>query len=449
MAVTEGAGHRSPDKVHSDASPRIRRPAPVVSVRRLRAAGERVRACALDARRTLLAAAVLWTVFAAPAGAQSLQQVVRAALDDYPAIAAASAQRAAATSEIRRAEALHYPVVDMLGVGRVAGTAVSAARPRARVNLWASGGIDAQIERETWREQSARSREVQTREDVAFEAASAYLQTLRSVRLRDAARRNMLRHEQLVADFAAIAEIDRGRRYDLIQARTRAEQVNLQVVDQESAIAAGRESLARYFRGAIDPDALALPDLGAEPSEPTAEARALAEHPAVQAAQRLVQSAEADTRVTRASRLPRLDLESTVGKDSATFLTFTWPAFDLASAAAQEASIANLEAARANASEQERIVAARLRTAWQELLAARRRSAITSGQIQLAEELVQTYREQFRIGRRNLLDLLNAFNELALAEAANASSAVDSVTARLKIEYAAGYLSRRFADAAR
>lgn len=446
MTVMKGTGPRRPGKVFPDAPLRHRPRKPETRPRPPMAGGLFARS-----RRSaaILAVAGAALSLAGPTRAQSLDEVVRAAIADYPAIAAASAQRAAAESAVRQAQALHYPTVDMLGIGRVAGTAISAARPRARLNLYASGGIEAQIDRETWRERSASSRELQTREDVAFQAASAYLQTLRSVRLRDAALRSRSRHEQLVADFAAIAEIDRGRRYDLIQARTRAEQVNLQVADQESAIASARESLAQYFRGPIDPEALRLPDLGAAPAEPMAEPAVIAEHPAVQAAQRQVQSAEADTRVTRASRLPRLDLESTVGKDSATYLSFSWPAFDLASEAAQEASIANLAAARANASEQERIVAARLRSAWQDWVAAQRRARISSGQIQLAEELVQTYREQFRIGRRNLLDLLNAFNELALAEAANAGATVDATAARLRIEYAAGHLSRRFAGAAR
>ncbi|MFA7504536.1 MAG: TolC family protein, partial [Burkholderiaceae bacterium] len=51
-----------------------------------------------------------------------------------------------------------------------------------------------------------------------------------------------------------------------------------------------------------------------------------------------------------------------------------------------------------------------------------------------------TYREQFKIGRRNLLDLLNAFNELYQAESAVVAARVDLVLTRLQIEYAAGKL---------
>jgi len=62
----------------------------------------------------------------------------------------------------------------------------------------------------------------------------------------------------------------------------------------------------------------------------------------------------------------------------------------------------------------------------------------------LANELALTYREQFKIGRRNLLDLLNAFNELFQAESAVAAARADSILSRLRIEYAAGRLVQAF-----
>ncbi|RPH60126.1 MAG: hypothetical protein EHM83_14890, partial [Burkholderiales bacterium] len=182
-----------------------------------------------------------------PASAVSLADVVRNALATYPAILVAQSNRSVAQFDVARARALHYPTVDLLGTRRLAGAARNLAQPRLRVNVWASGAIDATIEREGLREGALASREIETREGVAFDAAQSYLRLLRGVRTLEATQRNLERHEALVKDFEAIASIDVGRRYDLVQARTRLEQVRLQIAEREAEIASARESLALYY----------------------------------------------------------------------------------------------------------------------------------------------------------------------------------------------------------
>ena len=133
-----------------------------------------------------------------PASAASLADVVRSALATYPAILVAQSNRSVAQFDTERARSLHYPTVDLLGTRRLAGTARNLAQPRLRVNVWASGAIDATIEREGLREGALASRELETREDVAFEAAQSYLRVLRGARTLEATQRNLQRHETLV-----------------------------------------------------------------------------------------------------------------------------------------------------------------------------------------------------------------------------------------------------------
>jgi adhesin transport system outer membrane protein len=377
------------------------------------------------------------------ASAASLAEVVRSALANYPAIAVAQSNRNVAQYDVARARALHYPTVDLLGTRRLAGAASNLAQPRLRVNVWASGGIEAAIEREGLREDALASRELETREAVAFEAAQAYLRLLRGVRVLETMQRNLERHEALVNDFAAIASIDVGRRYDLVQARTRLEQVRLQIADSEAEIASAREALARFYAAQIPAAELALPEPLSEPP-PGAPQVALVGHPTVEAAQRELLAAQADVKVTRADRMLRVDVESTMGKESATQLVVSWPAFDLGRTAAEQAAQAALIGARARVDEQERLVEEQQRSALQDYRAAQRRESVSQGQIGLAEELVDVYREQFRIGRRNLLDLLNAFAELSSAEITYEASRVDKSLARYRMEYALGRLATHF-----
>ena len=414
---------------------RAREPRPALVSRSLR----RLRAALLVA---LLGGLVAFT---RPALALTMHEVVLQALADYPSIRVAEANRSVAELEIEQAEALHWPTVDLVGAGRVSGDAVSAVRPRARLNLYASGGIEAQIEREQLHSRSLANVEVQTREDVAFQVAQAWLRVVRAEMLLDVTLASLARHEELEGDFAAIAEIDVGRRYDLIQARTRTEQVRLLVADREAEIALARAALARFVTIPLPTERLALPEQFLPPPGPEAATLArIDQHPSVLAAQLQLDSAQANTRVARAARQPRLDLESTVGKDGATQILLTWPAFDRGADAAERAAVAQVGADIARLADARQQVAEDLRIARQEWLAVNRRAGIAEEQVVLANELALTYREQFKIGRRNLLDLLNAFNELFQAESAVAAARADSILSRLRIEYAAGRLVQAF-----
>lgn len=395
---------------------------------------------------TLLAVAL-------PARAATLEDVVRTVLRSYPSLLVARANRDVAAFDVERARALHYPTVDVLGNRRLAGAddvpgqPLNIAQPRARLNLYASGAIEAQVERENWREQSLASRELETREDVVFAATSAYLRLVRGYRLRETTQRSLDRHQRLVDDFQAIATIDAGRRGDLVQARSRLEVVRLQIADRDAEIAAATETLRRFYAEPLKSTDVSLPSPLADPAEPAVQA-SVESHPTVEAARREVLSAEANIRAQKASRQPRLDLDAIAGRNSAQFVTLSWPAFDLGRDAAENAAGAALSGARANVFDQERIIGERQRTAWQEWQAAKRREDVSGGQIRLAEELVGVYRDQFKIGRRNLLDLLNAFNELNAAELAFEAARVDITLARHRIEYATGRLAARFENPA-
>ena len=374
------------------------------------------------------------------AQAATLDEVVRLALQTYPSIDAARANRDAAQFGVQQARAQHYPSVDVTSQRRVAGTAINVTNPALRLNLYASGAIEAGVERESWRERSLASTELVTREDVAFTAAQAYFRLFRAVILLDTTMKNFDRHKKLVDDFAAIASIDQGRRYDFVQASSRLEQVRLQVADRETEIAAAREGLARYYPDPIEPKSLSLPPPLPEPGSMMSD-DAISRHPSVEAARRLLLSAEANVKAARANRAPRVDLQATGGAYGASIVTFTWPAFDLSRSAAEDAAVASLVGARATLQEQERIIRERQQTSVQSWLAALRREGVAQGQIGLAQEVVDVYRAQFQIGRRNLLDLLNAFAELSNSEIALESARVDKSLARYQLEYAVGRLS--------
>lgn len=377
------------------------------------------------------------------AQAAPIETVVRTALADFPAIRVAVANRNVAEFRIDEARAGHLPVFDVGGAARVGGSATSQPLPRARVNLWAGGAIDSAIDREQQRAVSAERREAVTREDVAFAAAQGYLRVLRAQRLVRVGQANLDRHLRLVSLFEQIVRIDAGRRFDLVQAQARAQGVRGTLEDRLAELGSARQALARFYPAPLEPQDLSLPAVAAiEPDAP--EATGLQDHPAVVAARREVQAAEANARTLRRSRGPRLDLEAFGGRDPGSQIVLSWPAFDATLTAAERGAVAAQLGAEAALQDTELAVLETLRQAHQDFAAAGRRIEQASRQIELARELVDIYFEQFRVGRRNLLDLLTAYAELANAEAAFAGQQVDRAIARYRIVYAQAGLAAWF-----
>jgi outer membrane protein, adhesin transport system len=371
------------------------------------------------------------------AGATSVEEVIRVALAEYPSIVAAQAETAAARSRIVAARALHLPVFDAAAAARIRGESTSRPLPRLRVNLYAGGSIEAQVERETLLTRSFANREAQVREEVAFFAAQSYLRLLRGLQVAAARQRNVDRHRALADDFEEIVKMDPGRRFDLVQARSRLSLATGQLDDALAEVMTARQALARFHPYPIDEAAMRVPMLPA-PLDVTA---ALAEHPAVQAARSALDSNVANARLQRLQRGPRIDLEAVGGRDPMSRIVLSWQVFDGALSAAEQSAAAALLGAEANLHETEREVAEVLRQASADHDAATRRLEQARGQAGLDEELVGIYRAQFQVGRRNLLDLLTAYAELAATEVRVAAAEVDVALSRFRHAFASGTLA--------
>ncbi|HYF57529.1 MAG TPA: TolC family protein [Burkholderiaceae bacterium] len=391
---------------------------------------------------TVLLAAL---AIALPAAAAPLETVVRAAIDDFPTIRAAQANREIGRFRIEEARARHLPTVDIGAAARVAGETASTPLPRARLNLWSFGAIEAAIERESQATAALEDRTVVSREDVAFAATQAYLRTLRAAWLVRVAEANVERHQRLAEDFRQIASIDVGRRFDLVQALARTQLVRGQLEDRIAELEVARQSLARFYREPLAVPALGLPAIAALPEAPPSP---LDDHPTIAAARRDVLAAEANARALRLQRGPRLDLEAFGGRDPLSRVVLSWPAFDPGLTAAERGAAAAQAGAEASLQDVSLQVLEARRQAAADATAAARRIAQAGRQIELATELVTVYFEQFRVGRRNLLDLLNAYAELSTGESALAASRVDQVLARYRVAYADGRIVPLFESSA-
>lgn len=401
---------------------------------------------------------------------QTLTDVVQQALAQYPAIAAAQAKTDAARSEIGRARSQHYPQLT-LGVGRnsyASGQMPSSLgsntiAPGAKVNLWAGGRIEAEAERARALSESSASQTMQTLDDVALQASEAYLGWIRQADLTRLAERNLQVHLDILEDIRKIAEADTGRRIDFQQAQVRVDNARLALELRQAELAQMAQRLRRFWNGPMQPD-MARSDqafFGGPLSDMPATLNDALLHinddfPGVSHFRAQVQAAEAAVRQARALYWPTVDLVSSRAFNANTlrFETLTQLQMNLqvfngqATAAQVETALAQLRSAQASLEEARLMAREKVGLTWQEWISSRSRALLGQSQSNVGEKVVDGYRQQFRLARRSLLDLLNVQADTFNYQIAARTAFHDERVARARLLAATADLAQRFSHGA-
>lgn len=401
------------------------------------------------------------------AQAQSLSAVVQQALAQYPAIAVARAKADAARAEIGRARSQHYPQISVgAGLNSYASgqTPSSVGRtsysPTAKVNLWSGGRIEAEAERAMALTQSSESQGQLTQDEVALQAAEAYLNWIRMRDLSALAERNLKAHQDTLEDIRKIAQADTGRRIDLEQAQVRVDNARLALQLRQADRAQAMQKLRRYWDGPLsesvqDQDAIfssgALAHMPQTLEE--AQARITDDFPGIAQFKAQVQAAEAAVRQAKALYWPTVDLVSsrTFNANTLRFETLTQLQLNMqvfngqATSAQVEGAVAQLQSAQASLDEARLVMREKVGLAWQEWVSARSRAELGQAQSTVGDKVVEGYRLQFRLARRSLLDLLNIQADTFTYNSAARSAFHDERQARARLLASIGDLAQRFA----
>lgn len=408
-------------------------------------------------RFAALLAGLLAAAGAGAVHAQSLAEVVREALRQYPAAQAARAGAAGAEAELERARAARWPVV---GVGATAIEQEAAPRrvvatPSATYTVYAGGGIEAGVVRAQALLRAAERRTGATLEEVALQAAEAYIVWARQAEAVELARAHLQALERIRDDVRRIVEVDAGRSVDLAQAQVRVNAAQLALEQRQGDLAQAAARLARYREQGPPARAEGLDEEpGTAPASlDQAQARALAAHPLLAQAQAQAEAAQAAVEQAQAQLRPKVALQVTHQVNPYTLrpglntqLSVEMPVFNAgAGSAAVTAAAEQSRAARLAAEEQALLVRERVAVAWADWQAAQRRETLQQGQARASQQVVEGYQLQFRLARRSLLDLLNIHTEAqGYAEAAAAARA-DRRLARHRLAAALAELAAAYA----
>lgn len=390
--------------------------------------------------------------------AQSLQQAVQKALNDYPSVSAARFQEEASRADVGRARSAHWPQLSWSA--RYASHLAAGMQdrwfqtPELRLNLWSGGRISADVERAQAIARASQKQQHITRDEVALMSSEAYWQWAYQRDMLALALRNLATHQSILADFERIAEVDTGRRIDLDQARVRHDNAQLIWLRSQTELDAAAQYLTRML-------------MAPNPAEPTGVDFALPmrhadlaqaqqdlndHHPVLSQWQAQREAAEAGVRLARAQKSPTLNLSharmSTPGLDDMRFVTqlqLSWPLLDGGNAHwAETAALARVQDIASRLQEARLVLNEQLVSAWNDWQSAMTRALLGQQQTLTAEALAVGYAQQFRVGRRALLDLLNIQSDLYTYQSAALTAQHQARTAQARMLATLGQLADAF-----
>ena len=404
------------------------------------------------ARSTVVVAAVVglalpWPTTAARAG--SLEDSIRATLASNPEVGVVRADRDAIDQELRQARADYLPSIDLRGAvgpeysnststrnrsarqqdpSRDASTTLSRYESQVTLSQMLFDGFATQseVERQLARVDSAAYRVQEAAEFIALDAVEAYLDVLRNQQLTQLATENLAEHLRILAQ---VSEAERGGAGSIADVR----QTESRVAEARSSLATAtgnlRDAGARYQRVVGMPaESLSEPQppVHALPESPDAAAmRAADNRPTVLIAHADIDAAKAELEGSRAGYYPRFDLELGAAAnrnldgvkggdvDAQAMFVVRYNLFrGGADIAREREAFARVDESRESLRDARRAAEEEARVSYNALETARTRVEALRQGVEAQRATRDIYAQQFDLGQRSLLDLLDAENEL-------------------------------------
>ena len=374
-----------------------------------------------------------------PAYAIELRDAVQAAMNNNPDIRQAVANRYATQEERVQSQGLYYPRVSVEGSAGVRSLRNPTRRSIGIADqtlypiegelivdqlLYNSGGREALIRRDAARTDAAAARVEERSEFVALNVARNYIDYLLQQRLVAIAEDNATFHQRLTGDLREGVAKGSISIADQQQAEERLQSARARVTETQEDL----DTAAIQFQTltGVPIDAVSMPpDLSQAMPASLAEAEELARqnNPRVQEAIADLEAQRYLTKVAQSELGPRFNLEGTAryGQDIDGFegrtsdlgarVVMRWKIFDgFANTANVREQKSRADEVHARLFEMTRRAEEDTRSGWSRLTNQSRLVTELETQGRVADDLLLSYREQFNVGRRSLLDVLDAQN---------------------------------------
>ncbi|MCJ7420932.1 TolC family protein [Sphingomicrobium astaxanthinifaciens] len=386
-----------------------------------------------------VASVTMAAILGSPAQGADLREAIAYALQTSPEIRQAVHNREATMYERKQAEGLYFPRISVeasAGIRelrnptrRSLGIADDTLYPRdvaltVDQLLFDSGAREAEIRHQEARTDAAAARIEERSEFIALNISRAYIDYLLQQRLVAIAQDNALFHQGLVDDLQAGVDAGSISIADLQQSQERLQSAQARVVEAQEELDLAAISFERLAGMPIGNVAMP-PDLSNAMPESLGAAIELArmDNPLVEEAVADYAAARELIKKAKGEMGPRFNLEGRAryGEDIDGFDGITedyqargvvrWDVFTGGTNAYNvREQQSRADEVHARLFEKQRDAEELARAAWSRLANQGRLAEELAEQSRITDELLLSYREQFNVGRRSLLDVLDAQN---------------------------------------
>jgi len=386
-----------------------------------------------------------------------LRSAAEAAVGRSPQLAQVRAEWEAARLDVDQAKGARWPKVQLglssesLGLG--SGTRTNtpgAASLLASLPLFDWGYLTNLIESRSSLEQAGELKWLAGAEGLVYEVCTNLVEQNKALVIAQASSESIARIEALVRMLTDIVAVDRGRASELTQARAKLLQAEAARDASVARVRTLRIALRRLIGDEfVAPASEAEWELGIGTLEATLAAAA--QHPSIEQASAEAEAARRAADAAHASLLPQLNfaVSKTTQRDSLgraqpwqAGLSINWTAFE--GGAARAAEGAARQRAQASEMRKEQLredVEFQVRTAFEDANTLAQRSTAYRSLVAETEQVRRFFFEQwYHLGRRSLLDVLQAENEYYINKVAMHTTQFDSYQAVLKMYASSGTL---------
>lgn len=403
--------------------------------------------------------------------AENLYDAIQHGLITNPEVLYNTAKGLTARQGVDKARSAYFPTVDATGsFGRqqsenptttaIDGVGKTTLNRREsnlemRQNLFSGGGIANEYKRNQLILQSQQLKTLGVAEDLALEIVNTYLQILLREHFLVLAKINLRTHRQVFTMIKERSDAGVSREAEIDQADARVAQAEANLIGVEADL---REAKINYAKKVGKwPGKLVSPTVPLNNQLPATLPKAieigLENHPTVKSSYADVKEAKAQYDVARAAYYPKVDfvvsssrnrnLGGLIGPNNDKLAEIRMN-YNVFRGGADEANVrmTAYQVQEAYEVKNRSLIQLResVRLSWNVWIASSMRLAPLKRHVYSARQTRAAYEEQFKVGKRTLLDLLNSQNEYYEAQIDYARGQTDEIYARYRILNSIGML---------
>lgn len=407
-----------------------------------------------------------------PLGAEDgtpLQLSVSATLENNPRLLELKENRSAVEKDLDQAKGGYYPRVDLnLGYGteshsdattRTQGTESDFDyRSEASLNLvqplYQGGETRSRVRKQIAKLDSVNYRVYDNAVSLALDAIIAHLEVWRQRRLLDLTEQNIKTHEKILDHIDERQRAGAGSSADVVQTKGRLALTRSSRAQIAGALESARVNYIRVVGNA--PEKLKLPKnfhlLAPADAE---EAIAVAQkcNPKLAAFSADIRAAKGDIDVSKSNYLPKVNLElsstyqdqvessTTYSHNNAAMIRARWNLFNGgADRAGREAATSRKRQLAAGREDQYQKITEQIRDTWSQYLIAGQQTKTYGDAVRYNRQTRNAYQQQFVVGQRSLLDVLDSENELFQSSGQLVTAKVNEIVAVYRLLALSGCL---------